>query len=412
MIDCIFTICAKNYLARARVLMDSLRRHEPSAARIVVLSDRLEGAFDPAGEDFEVLEIEQIAIPDLKGLCFRYDVMELATAVKPSVLLHLLRDRGFGRVAYIDPDTQLLAPLASPAAALDAGAEAALTPHALEPLALGRQFDNAVLQRAGAYNLGFIALRDTPAVRAGLAWWQERLRLHCRRDQPPGEFVDQKWMDLWPLLCPATALLRDPGLNVAYWNLDQRPLRRRAGTWFAGEAPLAFMHFSGFQPGPPLVPSVHRRGLAEADLGEGAQLFHDYARQLRDAGLATTATWPYAFGRFADGRPIPFVLRQFHREMLEPLDGDPFVLPAAFHTDWPAGGRADGTPGELTAFMLFLLRRHSELQRHFPLSGAAATAAYRRWFLAEGASYFGLPRWLLDATAERLAAPPSLAAAS
>src|SRR5690606_38681659 len=110
---CIFTICAKNYLARARILMDSLQRFEPDALRLVVLSDRIEGAFDPAAETFEVLEIERLPIADLRGMCFRYDVMELATAVKPSVLRHLLTAAGFERVIYLDPDTQLLAPLDS-----------------------------------------------------------------------------------------------------------------------------------------------------------------------------------------------------------------------------------------------------------------------------------------------------------
>ena len=89
---CIFTICAKNYLARARVLMDSVRQFEPDARRLVVLSDRVDGLLDPAGEDFEILEVERLPIVDLRALCFRYDIMELATAIKPTVLRHLLAE--------------------------------------------------------------------------------------------------------------------------------------------------------------------------------------------------------------------------------------------------------------------------------------------------------------------------------
>lgn len=410
MTTCIFTICAKNYLARARVLMESLRRHEPAARRIVVLSDRVDGVFDPAGEDYEVLEIERIAIPGLRAMCFRYDVMELATAVKPSVLRHLLVERGFERAIYLDPDIQLYAPLASVHRALDAGAASALTPHVLEPLPPGRQMNNAIIQRAGAFNLGFFAARREAAVLAGLEWWAARLERHCRRDQPDGEFVDQKWMDFWPLLCPEPAILRDAGLNVAYWNLGQRPLRRGAEGWMAGPDRLAFLHFSGFRPGPPLAISTHRREMLEEHLGEGAALFHDYARALRDAGLATTGAWPYAFDRFADGRELPFALRQYYREALEPTEAspDPFADPPGRYAE-PALDEAQ--PEGLTRLMRHVLEQRPELHQHFPPADEGARQAYRRWFLAEAASYLSLPRWLMEATAASLAATRGSAAA-
>jgi hypothetical protein len=401
---CIFTICAKNYLARARVLMASVRRHEPDARRLVVLSDRVDGYLDPGAEDFEILEIERLPIADLRALCFRYDIMELATAVKPSVLRHLLAG-GCDEAIYLDPDTRLYRPLVAVTQALRAGATGALTPHALEPLPPRQLVGNAVLQRAGAYNLGFVALTPAPEVLAALRWWEERLRHYCRRDQSAaGEFVDQKWMDLWPLLCPGTALLRDPGLNVAYWNLDQRPLRRRGDTWYAGEAPLTFLHFSGFNPGPPMVVSQHRRDLDEAGLGVGAELFHHYAASLQRADLAGTQDWPYAFGQFRDGRPLPFVLRQFHREVLEPCLGDPFDSACERFAELPGGG---GTDQPVTRLMAFLLERNEGLARHFRLDEPLQRAAYWRWFLAEAATYFSLPRWLIEATASahgRLAA--------
>jgi len=392
----IFTICAKNYLAQARVLMDSVRRHEPAARRVVVLSDRLDGSFDPATEAFEVLEIEALPIPDLRRMCFRYDILELATAVKPSVLRHLLRQPGCRDVVYLDPDIRLYGPLAALDQALAVGASGALSPHSLEPLPPGRQVGNATFQAAGAYNLGFLALAPAPEVLAALDWWEERLRRHCRRDRiGSGEFVDQKWMDYWPLRCPGTAILRDAGMNVAYWNLDQRPLRQVGDAWFAGAAPLVFLHFSGFRPGPPMIASTHRTELDESALGEGAALFHDYARRLRDAGLETARTWPYAFGQLDDGRPIPFVLRQFFREELEPCAEDPFAADWSRFTEAVVRqGSTDDPP--LSRFMAFLAERNPDLGRHFRLDAASGRAAYRRWFAQQAASHFGLPPWLCD----------------
>lgn len=326
----IFTICAKNYLAQARVLMDSLRRHEPAAERILVLSDRLDGAFDRAAEDFTVIEAAELGIAELAAMAFRYDIMELATAIKPSAFRHLLERRGYRRAVYLDPDIRLYAPLAPVWEALDGGAGSALTPHALAPLPGTRQLGDQSFLQSGVYNLGFLAAAASPEVLAALAWWEGRLVRHCRRTHlADGEFVDQKWMELWPLHCPAAAILRHPGLNVAYWNLDQRPLSQVAGTWMAGEAPLIFLHFSGLKAGPPLVVSSHRSELQESALGAGARLFHDYVRALRAAGLETAGAWPYAFAGFADGSPIPFALRRAFRERLEPFAGDPFRSRAA-----------------------------------------------------------------------------------
>ena len=48
------TIVAKNYLAQARVLMESVRLCNPDLLRIVILVDRIDGYFDPAKEPFDL----------------------------------------------------------------------------------------------------------------------------------------------------------------------------------------------------------------------------------------------------------------------------------------------------------------------------------------------------------------------
>ncbi len=394
----VFTICAKNYLAQARVLMDSVGRYVPEATRMVVLSDRIDGCFDPSAESFAVLKADSLPIDDFNAMSFRYDIMELATAIKPSVFRHMLEAQGFQRVVYLDPDLLMFRALQSVTAALDSGATGAMTPHSLQPLPPGRQIGNATLQQAGCHNLGFLALTAAPECLAGLRWWETRLRQHCRRDRTPsGEFVDQKWMDFWPLLCPGTHVLRDPGLNVAYWNLDERPLRRVGDTWYAGPAPLAFMHFSGIRIGPPLIPSVHRRELDEVALGEGIALFRDYACLLKEADLSTTASWPYAYDHFHDGRPITFAIRQFYRDVLEPCDDDPFAANSELYNQLDTSKNLAGDC-KVTRLMTYLARQHPVLGRHFPLDSAAGRFAFQQWFASEAGNYFMLPRWLTEAT--------------
>ena len=81
--NAVCTIVAKNYLAHARVLMESVRRHDPSVRRIVFLVDRVDGYFKPSQEPFELILSEDLGLPDSEWFHFKYSVMELSTAVKP-----------------------------------------------------------------------------------------------------------------------------------------------------------------------------------------------------------------------------------------------------------------------------------------------------------------------------------------
>ena len=44
-------------------------------------------------------------------MAFMYDATELATAVKPCLLQHLLFERGEPAVTYLDPEIEVLAPI-------------------------------------------------------------------------------------------------------------------------------------------------------------------------------------------------------------------------------------------------------------------------------------------------------------
>src|SRR5437763_8837281 len=103
----IFTVIAKNYLAQARVLMGSAALHHPEWRRFVILADRVDGYFDPAAENFELLLSEDLALPHCRWFHFKYSLMELSTAVKPYAFEHLFEAKGFERVVYLDPDIKI-----------------------------------------------------------------------------------------------------------------------------------------------------------------------------------------------------------------------------------------------------------------------------------------------------------------
>lgn len=101
----------------------------------------------------------------------------------------------------------------------------------------------------GIFNLGFIAVRNDAEAQRFATWWAERLYDWCHDRLDIGIFVDQKWCNLIPCFFDNVKVLRDPGYNVASWNLSQRKLAFSAD----GEAqmngkPLRFYHFTKLGP--------------------------------------------------------------------------------------------------------------------------------------------------------------------
>ena len=252
------TIIARNYLPQARVLEASFLRHHPTHRFVTLL---LDGDASHVAAAAELLDGEVASVHDLPlthaqrhQMAGIYGVMEFATAVKASFLQYLLAAPDVEAAMYLDPDIVVSAPLTE---AFDAAAACgvALTPHVLQPFPRDTlEPDESVLRHAGIFNLGFVAVG-----RSGLPfldWWHERLLIDAVVDLPGALFTDQRWIDWVPALF-APAVLRDPGYNVAYWNLHERPLSREGGEVRAGGSPLKFFHFSGYDPDRPWMLSKH-----------------------------------------------------------------------------------------------------------------------------------------------------------
>ena len=93
------TIIARNYLAHARVLARSFAEHHPDGQFTALVIDADAGYVREASEEFEVLGLADIGLhgAELHRMATIYDVMELATAVKPFLLKTLLARGGDGR---------------------------------------------------------------------------------------------------------------------------------------------------------------------------------------------------------------------------------------------------------------------------------------------------------------------------
>ncbi|HVR41082.1 MAG TPA: glycosyltransferase, partial [Thermoanaerobaculia bacterium] len=256
---------------------------------------------------FEIIREDELPFDlpsDFHTMAAIYDVTELATAVKPWVFEHLFA-RGASSVIYLDPDIEVFDSL-GPLEPLTHKHGIVLTPHVTEPLPQdGKRPDECDLLLSGIFNLGFLAVSGE-AAKTFLPWWRQRLRRNCLNDPAAGLFVDQHWIDFVPALFEPW-ILKDPGYNVAYWNLPHRVLTRDGDTIKVNGSALRFFHYSGFTPRTPHLLSKHQHQslrIRLSDMPLLAELCERYAAALEAAGFADCGALPYGFAATAGGLPL------------------------------------------------------------------------------------------------------------
>jgi len=317
-----FTSFSLAYLSRARILARSLRRVHPDWPIHALLVD---AAPDHGLEDFDtVVTAEQLGIPRFRSWMFKHDLVEGCTAVKGAMLRHLLA-QGADRVVYLDPDIAVFAGLHGME-----DASIVLTPHQLAPNTTAQAIgDNEMTAfRYGVYNLGFLAIRNDASGCAFADWWAGMLHSACYDDIERGMFTDQKYCDIVPALFDGVHIWRDPGCNVASWNLSRRTLAfDTEGVCRVDGSPLKFYHFTKIGG----VGDTMTRRYAAGNI-EVLEVWAWYKRQLGPE--ARPIPWRYA--TFADGTPIPRAARLLYRARpdLAAAFDDPYASGENTLQDW------------------------------------------------------------------------------
>jgi len=274
-----FTLCSNNYLAQAKTLGDSLLAHNPNYKFVIGLVDKKVAEID---YDFflphQVIEAEAAGIPNFDDLCQRYDIIELNTSVKPFFFKYLfLKHPELQGALYLDPDVMVFSSLEKIYAELDKHS-LVLTPHVLSPIPLdGCEPPENVFLTYGTYNLGFIGVANQAEGRRFLDWWGERTFASGYNKTAAGMFVDQLWVNLAPVFFETLKVSRDPGLNVAYWNLHERNISRKGDAFFINDKfPLVFYHFSSYRLADPTQLSPYQNRYGFETRPDIVELFDNY----------------------------------------------------------------------------------------------------------------------------------------
>lgn len=391
------TVVSKGYLPAARVLAESFLRHHPDAVLRVLVLDATEEDIAtqrrwPSGAALVPPSRLDLSTADFNRMAAAYSVTELATAVKPTLLRLLLTEADVA--VYLDPDIEVFAPFPD-VAELALANDIVLTPHVTEPMPRdGLRPTEADIMASGVFNLGFVAVSSagTPF----LDYWAQRLRHDALVAPAEQMFTDQRWVDNVPTLFRHT-VLTDPGFNVAYWNLYQRPLTTVDGKLHAAGKPLRFFHFSGFRPERPWLLSTHFADKPRVLLSEYpqvAKLCKDYRAKMLAAGYGDRLeSVPYGLATLSDGTRLSASVRRMFRDAWVESErtGKP-APPSPFDADgeaeflrWAAEPDDDEQrDAGSTRWAMALWHSRVDLQRAFPEPLGADLDGYRLWCATSG----------------------------
>ena len=317
------TIIARNYLAKALTLAESLQRCGAADRLYITVIDCRDVAELPEVPGVVWMVPDDLALSsrEVLDLAMMYDLTEFATAIKPLLLLLLLDDTD--QAIYLDPDTYVTSPMVELVPALrDSEAGILLTPHVLEPNSSHETlFSEGHLLYVGIYNLGFCAV-DRRATEF-LHWWWSHLRTECLHSPIDGLFVDQKWVDIGSVLFHATAW-RHYGYNVGIGNLHERVIESDGdGPYVAKNGDrLRLFHFHAFDPHKPDELSAKFVNRSHGDLKLETEtvkaLCVEYAAAvLKNQKLVgDLVSQPYAFDSDSSGRPVSLRMRTAYRQAL------------------------------------------------------------------------------------------------
>jgi hypothetical protein len=247
--EIIFTLCSNNYLAQAKTLADSVKEFNAEVHFVIGLVDKIHPEIDYSFfEPFEIVPFDTIGY-DFSEMINEYNIVEFNTAVKPFYIEFFFKKyTGQNlKLCYLDPDIEIFDSFGNVFQLLESH-NFLVTPHIIAPGMTISSYEPRFLN-VGIFNLGFFALRHNQETMRFILWWKERLKTLCKIDLAKGLFVDQLWVNYLPVLFEGSCIIKNPGLNVAYWNFHERSVSFKNNRFYVNDTfPLIFFHFSSYNP--------------------------------------------------------------------------------------------------------------------------------------------------------------------
>lgn len=264
----IFTSILSNYLSRSLALAESVLQFHPDADFRIYLLDYADAQIPttqwlrshlhlPLNSNLPTFLNSLEYVNPKVQLCERFNVIEACTAVKPFITQNLLNEKK--HIVYLDPDIILYSPLEISS---EEDWDMQLTPHTLKPAEKGNNtlLSERLFSNFGIFNLGYLAIKPSISSTNFINWWVKSCDLFGVANTSAGLYVDQKFFDFAPVFIENLSIVKDPGCNVAWWNIfcDGRQLAEDGKTVLYRDKlyPLKFFHFSNLDAADKINPFV------------------------------------------------------------------------------------------------------------------------------------------------------------
>jgi hypothetical protein len=249
---CMLTVATYRHLPMAFVLVESFADNNPGCDIVIFVPDlsreRIETVKWPLPSSVKILGLDDIADPLIQKMHQYFDAFEFCCAAKSFLLEYALFMCGYNKAIFLDSDIACYSSFDRVWSILDEG-KMIVTPHTNSPMPEDDfKPDDREYTCAGFINGGFWAAVRNNSTRKILSWIKEKVN-HFGFFLPEiNLYADQTWMSCLPWFFPDnTIVVRDRGLNVAYWNLHERQLRQEDGVVLSDGEKLGFFHFSGYE---------------------------------------------------------------------------------------------------------------------------------------------------------------------
>lgn len=321
----IFTVCNIAYLPKALVLAETIYKFNNEKLKIYLFDRKTD--MDLSKYEADIIWIEDLEIPNLYQLAFKYDIVEFSTSLKPYITLILLEK--YKKVLFFDPDVCTYNPINSILDDLK-NHSVILTPHYTTPISDHKKngWNNDLgMMRFGSFNLGFYAVKDSLQGIEFITWWSDRCMELCYMESQFGLSTDQKWITIAPALFQDIYISFNLGYNVAPWNVFERKIERTGyDNYIVNDLyPLIFFHFSNFNKSDIHYTNELSNYGAEINCPSLSELGVNYLKiltQKEKEVIKVEYTFDYMYG----GEYISPTLRRAYACVLNelPLNHDPF----------------------------------------------------------------------------------------
>jgi hypothetical protein len=247
--NAVCTIITSDYLHYALALRDSIREtgFQDFHFYIFIAASKQDGVLNEMDEGTTCLFVDDLSKSEMgEAIYTKYfdaDMDKYRWSMKSVLILHLLEEKGFGKVFCVDCDINFYS---SPKFLFDELNSSAvlLTPHyrASDP---GVDMENYVLSFTdGIFNAGFVGC-NTSGLDA-MKWWANSCLHICEKNAQKGQFVDQTHLNLLPVYFEGVHIVKHRGCNVANWNMleSKREVQADGTVKINDKYDVVFIHFT------------------------------------------------------------------------------------------------------------------------------------------------------------------------